>query len=295
MKKFTPKGTITALATPFKSNGDVDFNAYKKLIEMQISSGVDAIAVCSTTGEGSLLTEKERVALIIQAVEISNGRIPIVAATGTHETQETWSLTTIAKEHGASAALIVTPYYVKPSQRYLIEHYQTIAEKVDIPIILYNVPSRTGVNMNANTQLELAKIPNIIATKEASGDMDQIMTIVRHAPEGFSVLSGDDAFTLPMVSVGAKGVVSVISNYAPKQFSEMVNLALSGKFSKALEIHNQLFELMNLNFIEPNPVPVKAAMSMLNLMKFMVRMPLNEIDPENKKLIKDALKRAKIK
>ena len=296
MKKFTPKGTITALATPFKSNGELDFNAFKKLIDFQIDNGVDAIAVCSTTGEGSLLTIKEKVALITQSVEHANGRVPIIVATGTHDTHETWDLTVLAKEHGAAAALIVTPYYVKPSQNYLFSHYGVIAEKVDIPIILYNVPGRTGVNMLPDTQIALAQaFPNIIATKEASGDLEQILALIRYAPDGFSVLSGDDAYTLPLLSVGAKGVISVISNYAPKRFSEMVNLALAGKFAKATEIHNELFELMSLNFIEPNPVPVKAAMSMLGLMKFMVRMPLNEMDPENKKLIKDALKKANIK
>jgi len=295
MTKFTPVGTFTALITPFNSKGEVDFKALKKLIDFQIENGVDGIVVCATTGESATLTLKEKQAIIIESVEYAQGRIPIIAGTGTNETELSMNLTIFAKEHGASACLLVAPYYNKPNQQGLYEHFRLIATEVDIPIILYNVPGRTGVNITAQTQVRLAKdCPNIVATKEASGNMEQIMTIIKEAPKDFAVLSGDDALTLPIIAAGGKGVVSVISNYAPKEFSQMVRLALENKLEQAREIHYKLFELMQLNFIEPNPIPVKFIMSQLGFTKESYRMPLLPLSKKSKKTIKEALKRANI-
>lgn len=293
MKKINFQGTITALITPFKRNGEVDFPNFEKLIDYQIDNGADAIVVCGSTGESATLTTKEKQALIIRSVEYSAGRIPVIAGTGTNETEMTINLSLFAKEHGADGLLVVTPYYNKPPQDGLFEHFRLIADTVQIPVILYNVPGRTAVNMLPETQLRIARTcKNVVATKEASGNLEQMMAIIKNAPEHFHLLSGDDALTLPVIAMGGKGIVSVISNYAAKQFSEMVKLALKGKFSDALKIHYHLFDLMQLNFIEPNPMPVKCAMTLLKMSKEIYRMPLLAVKPENKIKIKDALVKA---
>ncbi|MGB9852545.1 MAG: 4-hydroxy-tetrahydrodipicolinate synthase [Candidatus Kapaibacteriota bacterium] len=295
MNEFKPVGTFTALITPFNNKGEVDFKALKKLIDFQIENGVDGVVVCATTGESATLSLKEKQAIIIKSVEFAKDRIPIIAGTGTNETELTLDLTIFAKEHGASACLLVAPYYNKPNQDGLYEHFRLVATTVDIPIILYNVPSRTGVNISDSTQIRLAKdCPNIVATKEASGNLEQIMNIIADAPANFSVLSGDDSLTLPILALGGKGVVSVISNYAPRQFSEMVRLALQNKIEEARAIHYNLLELMKLNFIEPNPIPVKYIMSLLGFTKEMYRLPLLPLSNQVKNKIKDKLKFAKI-
>ncbi|MCX7908960.1 MAG: 4-hydroxy-tetrahydrodipicolinate synthase [Ignavibacteria bacterium] len=294
MKKFNPVGTFTALITPFNSKGEVDFKALRKLIDFQIENGVDGIVVCATTGESATLSLKEKQAIIIESVEYTAGRVPIIAGTGTNETELSLNLTIFAKEHGASACLLVAPYYNKPNQDGLYEHFRLIASEVDIPLILYNVPGRTGVNITAQTTIRLANdCPNIVATKEASGNLEQIMRIIKDSPKNFSVLSGDDSLTLAIIALGGKGVVSVISNYAPKEFSNMVRLALENKIEKAREIHYNLFELMELNFIEPNPIPVKYIMSLLGYTKEVYRLPLLPLKSEQKKKIKEAMSKIK--
>ncbi len=295
MKKFTPFGTYTALITPFNRKGEVDFKALRRLIDFQIENGVDGIVVTATTGESATLSLKEKQAIIIEAVEYANGRVPIIAGTGTNETELSLNMTIFAKEHGANACLLVAPYYNKPNQDGLYEHFRLIANEVDIPMIIYNVPGRTGVNISAQTQIRLAKdCPNIVATKEASGNLDQIMKIIKDAPKDFAVLSGDDSLTLPLIALGGKGVVSVISNYAPKEFSQMVKLALSNKIDKAREIHYKLLELMELNFVEPNPIPVKYAMSLLGYTKEVYRLPLLPMNFDARKKMRDALKKVGI-
>ncbi|MCX7879668.1 MAG: 4-hydroxy-tetrahydrodipicolinate synthase [Ignavibacteria bacterium] len=292
MKEFTPYGTFTALITPFNRKGEVDFKALRKLIDFQIENNVDGIVVTATTGESATLSLKEKQAIIIDAVEHTNGRIPVIAGTGTNETELSLNMTIFAKEHGASACLLVAPYYNKPNQDGLYEHFRLIAGEVDIPIILYNVPSRTGTNISAETTVRLATdCPNIVATKEASGNLDQIMKIIKNAPKDFAVLSGDDSLTLPIISLGGKGVISVISNYAPKEFSEMVSFALQNKIDKAREIHYKLLELMEINFIEPNPIPVKYIMSLLGYTKEVYRLPLLPLKNEQKRRIKEVLKK----
>ena len=244
MAKHKFEGTITAIVTPFKKDLNIDFEKFKKLIEFQIENGVDGIVVCGSTGESATLSAKEKISLILTAIETVNGRVKVIAGTGTNNTAESIDMTTLAKEHGADGVLIVAPYYNKPTQEGLYNHYRAIADSNDIPVIIYNVPSRAVVNIHPEIQLKLAEdCPNIVATKEASGNLEQMSEIIRNAPEKFVLLSGDDALTLPIISIGGRGVVSVISNYAPKKFSEMVNYALKGKYNDARKIHYELFEL----------------------------------------------------
>jgi len=292
-KKFTPKGTFTALVTPFKKNKEIDFDAFERLIRFQIAGGITGIAINSTTGEAPTLSEEEKLELLARAIKIANGRVSIIAGTGSNDTKHTIELTRKSAEAGASAALIVSPYYNKPTQSHLYKHFKAINDAVDIPIIIYNVPGRTGSNIQTSTQLKLAAdCKNIIATKEASGDINQILDIIRNKPENFAVLSGDDAITLPMIASGGAGVISVITNYLPKEISSMVKLALQGKFTKARELHEKYFELMNVNFIESNPVPAKAVMSILDMIGDYVRMPLQSATPSSKRILRAALKRA---
>lgn len=292
MAKHKFEGTITAIVTPFKKDLNIDFEKFKKLIEFQIENGVDGIVVCGSTGESATLSAKEKISLILTAIETVNGRVKVIAGTGTNNTAESIDMTTLAKEHGADGVLIVAPYYNKPTQEGLYNHYRAIADSNDIPVIIYNVPSRAVVNIHPEIQLKLAEdCPNIVATKEASGNLEQMSEIIRNAPEKFVLLSGDDALTLPIISIGGRGVVSVISNYTPKKFSEMVNYALKGKYNEARKIHYELFELMKLNFIEPNPIPVKAALSKIGLIDNYLRLPLMPITKKNSLIINKALEK----
>lgn len=295
MGRYEPKGTITALVTPFNEDLSIDFPAFEKLIDLQIISGCDAIVVAGSTGESATLSVKEKLSLIIHAVEYSAGRIPIIAGTGSNDTQATIEMSLLAKEHGADAVLLVAPYYIKPSQEGLFHHYMAVSEQVDVPQIIYNVPSRSCCNILPETQLRIAEeCANVVATKEASGDLEQMMQVIKYAPKGFGLLCGDDALTVPAVLMGAKGIISVLSNYAPKMFSECVNFALEGNYSSALELHYKLFDLMQLNFIESNPVPCKTALAIMGYIKEIVRMPLLPMQPANRKALQKALKKAKL-
>lgn len=292
-KKFT--GTTTALITPFKDDYSVDFESLEKIIDYQIENGVDNILISGSTGESATLSAKEKQALIIKSVEHINKRVPVIVGTGSNSTQASVDMTIIAKEYGADAVLLVAPYYNKPSQDGLYNHFFAIADSIDIPQIIYNVPGRSGVNIHQEIQLKLAEnCENIIATKEASGDFEQIMQIIKYKPDDFIVLSGDDAITLPLILLGAEGVISVLSNYAAKHFSECINLALDGKYSEALKIHYDLMELMALNFIETNPAPVKAAVNLMGLANDKLRLPLLSVSDENKKLIETEMKKLKL-
>jgi 4-hydroxy-tetrahydrodipicolinate synthase len=292
-KRFT--GTTTALITPFYDDYSVDFNSLEKLIDYQIENGVDNILVSGSTGESATLSAKEKQALIIKTVEHVNKRVPVIVGTGSNSTQASVDMTIIAKEYGADAALLVAPYYNKPSQDGLYNHYYAIADSVDIPQIIYNVPGRSGVNIHPDIQLKLAEdCENIIATKEASGDMEQIMQIIKYKPDDFIVLSGDDAITLPLILLGAEGVISVLSNYAAKKFSDCVNLAIDGNYTDAVKIHYELMELMALNFVETNPAPVKAALNLMGLANDKLRLPLLSVSEDNKQLIKNQLEKLKL-
>lgn len=285
------KGTITAIVTPFKKDLSIDYDKFKSLIDFQINNGVDGIVVCGSTGESATLSAKEKLSLFITAVEHINGRIPVIAGTGSNNTTDSLDMTLIAKEQGVDAALIVAPYYNKPTQDGLYNHFATIAEKVDLPLIIYNVPSRSVVNIRPETQLKLAKnYSNIIATKEASGNLDQMCEIIKNSPPHFTLLSGDDSLTFPAICLGAKGVISVISNYLPKEFSEMVNLALIGKIKESRELHYKMLELMSVNFIESNPAPVKAILNKISLIDNNLRLPLVPVSSASMKVISDVMK-----
>jgi 4-hydroxy-tetrahydrodipicolinate synthase len=293
MKENFFKGCITALVTPFKKDRSIDYEALKKLIEFQIKSKVDALVIAGTTGESPSLSSDEKKEFFGRSVEFANGRIPIIAGTGSNNTEDTVKNTKMAKEAGSDAVLIVTPYYNKPTQNGLFEHYSRIAESVNFPQIIYNVPGRTSVNITAETQLKLAeKYKNIIGTKEASGNLIQIMDIINHSPKGFNVMSGDDAITLPLISIGIKGCVSVISNYAPKEYSDMIRFALNNQIAIAQKLHYRFLELMNLDFIESSPGPVKYILSYMGYIKEIYRLPITKINNVNKQKIRTALKRA---
>lgn len=290
------KGTYTALVTPFNEDLSIDFDSFKKMINNQIENGVEGLVVCGSTGESATLTTKEKLSLIVTALEESKGRVPVIAGTGSNNTQDTVDLSIVAKEQGVDALLLVAPYYNKPSQEGLYYHYKAVNHAVDLPQIIYNVPSRSGVNIQAEVQLKMAKdFKNVIATKEASGNMDQVMEILRRRPKDFAVLSGEDSLAVPLIAMGADGVIAVTSNYAPGQYSEAIRQALKGNIKTATRMHYKLFEMMQMNFIETNPIPVKAVCQYLGLIEHETyRPPLFPMHPDNKKKLEKAIKRAKI-
>jgi 4-hydroxy-tetrahydrodipicolinate synthase len=280
------KGSIVAIVTPFKK-GKVDEKAYGDLIEWHIAQGTNAIVPCGTTGESSTLDYKEHFRVIDIAVRTVNKRVPVIAGTGANSTDETVEITKHAKKSGADGALLVTPYYNKPTQEGLYRHYRTVAEKVDIPIVLYNVPGRTAVNMLPATVARLAEIKNIVAIKEATGDMKQVSEVIRLCGNRITVISGDDFTTLTLMALGGKGVISVTANVMPKEVSKMCSLMLKGQYDKAREVHYKLEPLNAAMFIETNPIPAKTALAMMGKIQEEFRLPLCEMAPANKeKLLK---------
>jgi 4-hydroxy-tetrahydrodipicolinate synthase len=286
---FSFRGVATALVTPMQTNGDIDVDSLKRLVEFQITNGVQGLVPCGTTGESATLSHPEHHHVMDIVAEQANGRVPIIVGAGSNSTREAISLTQHARAIGADAVLSVAPYYNKPTQQGFIEHYKAIADAVDIPIFAYNVPGRTGSNINAETTLRLAEISGIAGIKEASGNIPQMMEIVRHRPKSFVVLSGDDALTLPMMALGADGVISVVANEVPLIFSQMVQLCREGDFVNAREIHERLLDLMNLNFIESNPIPTKTALAMMGIIKESFRLPLTPMSLEHKFQLRRAL------
>lgn len=284
------KGAITALVTPFK-NGNLDVNALKKLIEFQVEKGINGILPCGTTGEAPTLSYEEHKKVIELTVKYVKKRVPVIAGTGANSTEEAIELTEFAKKAGADGALLVCPYYNKPSQEGLYRHFKKIAETVDIPIILYNIPGRTGINMLPETVVRLSKIPNIVGIKEASGSLEQVTEIIKNTDKDFVVLSGDDTLTLPMLSLGGRGVISVASNIIPDRITKMVSLYLNKKVEEARKIHYEYYDFMKAMFIETNPVPVKTAMGMMKMIDPEVRLPLCEMTEANLNKLKAVLQR----
>ena len=282
-------GSIVAIVTPIKDN-KVDKSSFKELIEFQIKNGTAGILPCGCTGEPATLSMDEHKTVIDYTIEVVNGRVPVLAGTGSNNTEESIELTNYAKKAGADAALIITPYYNKPTPSGLYEHYKKIAENVSIPIILYNVPSRTGISILPETVAKLAEISNIVGIKEASGSIDQVSKIIRLCPENFVVLSGDDSLTLPIMAVGGKGVISVAANIVPAKVSKMVNSALSGNWEKAKKIHLDLFPIFKILFVETNPIPVKSALGLMGRLTPEWRLPLTPPLPESLEKIKQVLK-----
>ena len=274
------KGAIVALVTPFK-NGKVDEEALRELIEFQIENGTDGIAPCGTTGESTTLSHEEHERVIEMVIEAVGKRVPVIAGTGSNSTEEALRLTRHAYEAGADGALMVCPYYNRPSQEGLYRHFRTVAEQVPIPIVVYNIPGRTGVNMAPETLAKLAEIRNIVGVKEASGSVKQMNDVIALCGSDFDVLSGDDLFTLPLMSIGGCGVISVISNVAPGDMAAMVDAFGAGRIEKARELHRKMSPLIDALFIETNPVPVKAALSMMGKIQYEVRLPLSKLSDAN--------------
>lgn len=284
------RGTGTALVTPFKKDRSIDESALLRLVDLQIAGGVEAIIPIGTTGESPTISSDEHRRILELIIERARGRVKIFAGSGSNYTNKAIELTRLAKSLGADAAILVAPYYNKPTQEGYFQHYRAVADAVDIPLIVYNVPGRTGGNITAATTLRMAEeIPSIIAVKEASGNIAQIMEIARNKPKHFSLLSGDDAITLPILSIGGDGCISVISNELPRDFSDLVRAGLAGKWKKALKLHNKLLPLMNANFIETNPIPVKAALGMMGVINEVYRLPLVSMNPKNKKALRKIL------
>ncbi|MBE0604179.1 MAG: 4-hydroxy-tetrahydrodipicolinate synthase [Deltaproteobacteria bacterium] len=286
-------GAITAIITPFR-NGRLDVPALKKLVEFQVRNGISGIVPCGTTGESATLSFEEHEKVIQVVMEASAGRVRVIAGTGSNNTKEAVVLTRYAKKAGADAALVITPYYNKPTQKGLVAHFKAIAEEVDIPVILYNVPSRTGVNMTADTVARLSEIGNIAGVKEASGNLAQVCDILRSTPRTFCVLSGDDALYFPMLALGAKGVISVVSNVAPREMADLYDAFVSGRIATAREIHYRLWPLMQALFIETNPIPVKTAAAMMGMIKEEFRLPLCPMSDVNRKALAKVLSGLKI-
>lgn len=299
MKNIRFFGSIPAIVTPFKKNGDLDLVALKKLIKFQLDGGVDAIVPCGSTGEAATMNEEEYVKVIETVVSEVKGRVPVIAGAGSNNTQKAVHLSKLAHKAGADALLHVTPFYNKPTPSGLVAHFKAISEAVKLPIVLYNVPGRTGSNVAPAVIVRIAReVPAVKAVKEASGSITQMMEIIsevnKNGPKDFAVLSGDDAFTLPLIAAGGTGCISVVCNEIPDQFSRIVHLALEGNFSEARSLHYRILDLMNINFIESNPIPVKTALSMMGIIEESFRLPLTPIEPKNREALKKVLKELKL-
>jgi 4-hydroxy-tetrahydrodipicolinate synthase len=287
------KGSIVAIVTPFKK-GKVDEKALGDLIEWHVAQGTNAIVPCGTTGESATLDYKEHFRVISFTVKAVKGRVPVIAGTGANSTSETLEITKHAKKAGADGALLVAPYYNKPTQEGLYRHYRTVAEKTGIPIVLYNVPGRTAVNILPATVARLAEIRNIVAIKEATGDMKQVSEVIRLCGDSITVISGDDFTTLPLIALGGKGAISVSANVMPKEVAKMCSLALKGQFDKAREMHFRLEPLNAAMFFETNPIPVKTALAMMGRIQEEFRLPLCEMAPANREKLKKVLSGLKL-
>jgi 4-hydroxy-tetrahydrodipicolinate synthase len=284
-------GCGTALVTPFTATGAVDEARYRALVERQVAGGVRLLVPCGTTGEAATLTSAEFERVVALTVETARGRATVLAGAGSNATAATIERARAARAAGADALLVVTPYYNKPTQAGLTAHFRAVAQAVrDVPVVLYNVPGRTASNLAAATTLALAReVENIVGVKEASGDLTQIMAVLRDRPAGFRVLSGDDALTLPLVALGADGIISVASNEAPELMSRLTQCALGGEWDAARELHYRLLPLMEANFLESNPGPVKAALALMGLLDEQLRLPLVPVQEQTRARLRAVL------
>lgn len=286
------QGCGTALVTPFTKEGVLDEGALRKLVDWQIAEGIHFLVPCGSTGEAVTMNPVEHRRVVEITVEQAKGRVPVIAGAGSNDTAKAVALSKEMKAAGATHLLHVSPMYNKPPQRGIIEHFKRIADATDLPVIVYNVPGRTGSNIEAKTTLALAKVPNIAAVKEASGNLSQITEILRDRPANFAVLSGDDEMTLAVMAAGGDGVISVVSNATPKKMAQLCNAAIKGDVSRARTLHFELLPWMKAAFIESNPIPVKAAMAMLGKMENRLRLPLVPLDEKHTETIRAALKTA---
>ena len=282
-------GCGTALVTPFKADGQLDKAALAKLVDFQIREGIDFLVPCGTTGESATLTMAEHLGVVEIVVQRANGRVPVIAGAGGNNTAHVIEMAKQIADLGVDGLLSVTPYYNKPTQEGLFQHYRAFANAVKLPMIVYNVPGRTSTNLLPDTVVRLNAIDNIIGIKEACGDINQITELAMKIPTGFKIISGDDALTLPIIALGGAGVISVISNQAPKMMAELTRLCLEGKYEAARTLQRKLYPLMKLNFIETNPIPVKAGLAMMGLITESYRLPLVPMSDENRKKLRSAM------
>ncbi|MBI4401174.1 MAG: 4-hydroxy-tetrahydrodipicolinate synthase [Nitrospirae bacterium] len=282
-------GSIVAIVTPFR-NGRVDERALGELIEFQIANGTDGIVPCGTTGESATLSHQEHGRVVAFTVEAVKRRVPVIAGAGSNSTDEAIALTRHAKQAGADGALLITPYYNKPMQEGLFRHYKAVADAVDLPLVLYNIPGRTSVNMVPSTVARLAAVRNIVAIKEGSGSLQQVSDIIQACGDRITVLSGDDALTLPMMAVGAKGVITVTANIAPADMAAMVDAFAAGKFNEAKRLHYKLYPLFTALFLETNPIPVKEALAMMGKIDGELRLPLSPLSTESREKLARVMK-----
>ncbi len=288
------QGSYVALVTPFKNNG-VDYSALEGLIEYHLANGTDGIVLLGTTAETAGLASDEKDAILRFAMHKINKRLPVMIGTGTNNFTQTLANTQKAKELGADSVLVVTPYYIKPTQNGMYEYYKAIATKVDVPLVIYNVPGRTSVNISSATVTKLAnELPNIVAIKEASANLVQATEIIRDAPQGFSLLSGEDALNMPLMAIGGKGTISVTANVAPKLMSELMHAGLDGDFALAAQKHRDLLKLNNVMFIETNPIPAKEALHMMGMLELEFRLPMCPLMAANREILRGVLKEYKL-
>lgn len=287
------KGAMTALVTPFKDGG-VDNEALEKLIEFQISEGIHAIVICGTTGESPTLSHEEHDAVIERSVKVANGRVPIIAGTGSNSTAEAIRLTQHAEKVGADGLLVVAPYYNKPTQEGLYRYFHEVAQSTELPLIIYNIPGRTGVNVLPETVARLRERQNVVGIKEATGSLAQASEVIDRCGEDFVVLSGDDVLTLPILAIGGRGVISVVSNLLPKRVVAMVEAAQSDRWGEARKIHYELLPWSRALFCETNPIPIKAALAMVGKIADEVRSPLTPATPATRERLRHLLQRFRL-
>ena len=288
-KQVRIEGAITAMVTPFAESGGLDIEGLKRNVKFQIDNGISGLVPLGTTGESPTISDEERETVIKTVVAAAAGKVPVIVGTGTNSTEHSIELSKQAEELGADAVLIVSPYYNKPTQEGLYRHFKAIADSIKIPVVVYNIQGRTGVNIETATLARMAQVPNIIAVKEASGNLAQMMDVLEQLPKTFSVVSGDDNMTLPLMALGGRGVISVVSSLIPRKVSDMCAAASKGDVATARRLHFEMLPLFKAAFIETNPIPIKAAMSMAGLPAGPVRMPLCEMQPANVDKLKSAL------
>ena len=286
------QGAMTALVTPFTARGEVDHQALAGLVRWQVTSGIAGLVPCGTTGEGATLSADEQSAVVATVVEAAAGHVPIVAGVGSNDTRRTVEAARRAAAAGADALLVVTPYYNKPNRSGMLAHYRAVCEAGERPVVVYNVPGRTGQNLGVDQTLALAQVPGVVGVKEASGNLEQIAAILEGRPAGFSVLSGDDALALPAMALGADGLISVVSNEAPAETAAMIRSCLDGEYGRARDLHFRLLPLMRANFVESNPVPVKTALELLGRCRGDLRPPLGPPEQATRAAVRQALERA---
>lgn len=284
------RGSIVALVTPFRDDESLDLTKLRELVDLHVESGTHGLVPCGTTGESPTLTHEEHHTVVDEVIRASDGRIPVIAGTGSNSTREALELTRHAKASGADAALVITPYYNRPTQEGLIRHFLVVAEAVDIPIIIYNVPGRTGTDILPETLAKLSEHPNIVGVKEATGSLKRTSEVVAACGTDFTVLSGDDIVTLPMMSVGARGTITVVGNIAPREVAEMCDAFDAGNLKRAQELHYATMPLSIDLFLETNPIPVKTAMRMMGLLNGVMRLPLCPMGASNAEKLRRSLK-----